>query len=193
MGVKIVVGLGNPGAQYANTPHNVGFEAVDRIASGMGAVWEFKKAYNAFWCRGTFAGATVGCVKPQTFMNLSGDAVAPIVKYSNANPCDLVVLQDDIDLEVGRLRVRKGGSCGGHNGVRSIIERLGSTGFIRVKIGVGKDRSNVVGHVLGKLSPETRKVLDMSIDAAVNAAAAVVREGPDFAMNAFNGFRAPET
>ena len=191
--MKIVVGLGNPGAQYANTPHNVGFEAVDRIASGIGAVWEFKKAYNAMWCRGVFAGIPVICVKPQTFMNLSGDAVAPIVRYSNASPCDLVVLQDDIDLAAGRIRVRKGGSCGGHNGVRSIIERLGSTDFVRVKIGVGKDKSDVVGHVLGKLAPETRKVLDLSIAAAADAAAAVVRDGPDFAMNAFNAFRVPES
>ena len=191
--MKIVVGLGNPGAQYANTPHNVGFEAVDRIASGIGAVWEFKKAYNAMWCRGVFAGTPVICVKPQTFMNLSGDAVAPIVRYSNASPCDLVVLQDDIDLAAGRIRVRKGGSCGGHNGVRSIIERLGSTDFVRVKIGVGKDKSDVVGHVLGKLAPETRKVLDLSIAAAADAAAAVVRDGPDFAMNAFNAFRVPES
>ena len=191
--MKIVVGLGNPGAQYANTPHNVGFEAVDRIASSIGAVWEFKKAYNAMWCRGVFAGSPVICVKPQTFMNLSGDAVAPIVRYSNASPCDLVVLQDDIDLAAGRIRVRKGGSCGGHNGVRSIIERLGSTDFVRVKIGVGKDKSDVVGHVLGKLSPEVRKVLDLSIAAAADAAAAVVRDGPDFAMNAFNAFRVPES
>ena len=191
--MKIVVGLGNPGAQYANTPHNVGFEAVDRIASSIGAVWEFKKAYNAMWCRGVFAGSPVICVKPQTFMNLSGDAVAPIVRYSNASPCDLVVLQDDIDLAAGRIRVRKGGSCGGHNGVRSIIERLGSTDFVRVKIGVGKDKSDVVGHVLGKLSPEVRKILDLSISAAADAAAAVVRDGPDFAMNAFNAFRVPES
>ena len=191
--MKIVVGLGNPGAQYANTPHNVGFEAVDRIAAGMGAAWEFKKAYNALWCRGVFAGSPVVCVKPQTFMNLSGDAVAPIVKYSNAGPGDLIVIHDDIDLAVGRIRVRKSGSCGGHNGVRSIIERLGSAGFVRVKIGVGKDKDNVVGYVLGKLSPELRNVLDKSIDAAAEAAASVVRSGPDFAMNAFNAFRVPET
>ena len=186
--MKTIVGLGNPGAQYSNTPHNVGFEAIDRIASSMGSAWEFKKTYNAFWCRGILAGQPVLCVKPQTYMNLSGDAVAPIVKYSNSNPCDLIVIQDDIDLALGRIRVRKSGSCGGHNGVRSIIERLGTQDFVRVKIGVGNDKSDVIGHVLGKLAPEARKILDQSIDAAVKAVSAVIGDGVDRAMNAFNAF-----
>ena len=191
--MKIVVGLGNPGAQYANTPHNAGFEAIDKIVASMGAEWEFKKAYNALWTKGVFAGKPVICVKPQTYMNLSGDAVAPIVKYSNATPGDLVVIQDDIDLAIGRIRVRKNGSCGGHNGVRSIIERLGSQDFARVKIGVGKDKSNVVAYVLGKLPPEVRRVMDESVDAAVKAVEAVVGNGVDYAMNAFNAFRTQGT
>jgi len=190
--MKVLVGLGNPGAQYSNTPHNAGFEAIDRIAASMCVAWELKKAYNALWCKGVFAGQPVVCVKPQTYMNLSGDAVAPIVKYSNASPSDLVVIQDDIDLALGRIRVRKNGSCGGHNGVRNIIERLGSQDFVRVKIGVGKDKSDVVGHVLGKLAPDARKILDQSIDAAVKAVEAVVSAGVDSAMNAFNAFCVPE-
>ena len=104
-----------------------------------------------------------------------------------------MVLQDDIDLPLGRIRVRKNGSCGGHNGVRSIIERLGSQDFVRVKIGVGKDRADVVGYVLGRLPPEARGILDKSIDAAVDAAAAVVRDGADAAMNSYNAFRVAET
>ena len=98
--------------------------------------------------------------------------------------------QDDIDLAVGRLRIRKSGSCGGHNGIRNVIERLGTQAFVRVKIGVGKDKSNVVGHVLGKFDPETRKVMDLVVAEAAKAVGAVLREGPDRAMNAYNGFDA---
>ena len=129
-------------------------------------------------------------MKPQTYMNLSGDSVAPVVRYHNATIADLVVVQDDIDLPLGRIRVRKSGSSGGHNGLKSIIERVGSCGFARVKVGVGKDRENVVAHVLGKFGPEERKVMDASVAAAADAVAAVVSQGPDAAMNAFNGWTA---
>ena len=188
--MRIIVGLGNPGAQYANTPHSVGFEAVDRIAAAIGANWELKKSFNALMARGTFAGLPVMLVKPQTYMNLSGEAVAPIVKYNNATAADLLVIQDDIDLPVGRIRVRKNGSCGGHNGIRNIIERLGTPEFARLKLGVGKDRSNVIAHVLGKFDPASRKVMDRVVEESVKAAEAILRQGPDRAMNAFNSFDA---
>ena len=191
--MKVVVGLGNPGAQYANTPHSVGFEVVDRIAAECGecgAAWEEKRQFKCLMARATLAGQSVLLVKPQTFMNLSGESVAPVVKYHNATADDLLVIQDDIDLAVGKLRIRKAGSCGGHNGIRNIIERLGTQGFVRIKLGVGKDKSNVVGHVLGKFDPETRAVMDRVVEAAAKAAAAVISEGPDKAMNAYNGFDA---
>ena len=188
--MKIIVGLGNPGVQYANTPHSVGFEAVEAIAASIGAAWELKKSYNALLARGTFAGQSVLLVKPQTYMNLSGESVAPLVKYSNAKPSDLLVIQDDIDLPVGRIRVRKNGSCGGHNGIRNIIERLGTPGFTRLKLGVGKDRSNVVAHVLGKFDPASRAVMDQVVAASVEAAAAILQNGPDKAMNVYNGWTA---
>ena len=189
--MKIIVGLGNPGAQYDGTPHNVGFATVDRIAAEIGAAWEPKKAFNALMARGTFAGLPVMLVKPQTYMNLSGDAVAPIVKYHNATVADVLVVQDDIDLPVGRMRVRKGGSAGGHNGLRSLIARLGTQDFLRLKLGVGKDRANVVGHVLGKFDPATRKVMDEVAAEAVKAVATILAHGPDKAMNAYNGWLAP--
>ena len=188
--MKVVVGLGNPGAQYANTPHSVGFEVVDRIASECGAAWEEKRQFKCLMTRATLAGQSVLLVKPQTFMNLSGESVAPVVKYHNATAADLLVLQDDIDLAVGKLRIRKAGSCGGHNGIRNIIERLGTQVFVRIKLGVGKDKSNVVGHVLGKFDPETRAVMDRVVEAAAKAAAAVISDGPDKAMNEYNGFDA---
>ena len=191
--MKVVVGLGNPGAQYANTPHSVGFEVVDRIAAACGVAWEEKRQFKCLMARATFSGQGVLLVKPQTYMNLSGESVAPVVKYHNATPADLLVVQDDIDLAVGKLRIRKSGSCGGHNGIRNIIERLGTQAFTRIKIGVGKDRSNVVGHVLGKFDPTTREVIDRVLEAAVNAAAAVLSNGPDKAMNDYNGFDATAT
>jgi len=188
--MKIVVGLGNPGAQYANTPHSVGFEVVDLIAAGAGAAWEGKTRFECMVARCEIAGHKALLVKPMTFMNLSGNAVAPMVGYSNATPADLVVVQDDIDLPLGRIRIRKGGSCGGHNGVRSVIERLGTQDFARVKIGVGKDKSDVVGHVLGKFDPQSRKVMDEVVAEAAKAVAAVLANGPEQAMNAYNGWSA---
>ena len=188
--MNIIVGLGNPGAQYANTPHSVGFETVDALAASAGVPWEEKRQFKCLMARVVIAGQPVILVKPQTFMNLSGESVAPVVKYHNATAADLLVVQDDIDLPLGRMRIRKGGSCGGHNGVRNIIERLGTQDFVRLKLGVGKDRSDVIGFVLGKFSPDARKVMDVVVAEAAKAAAAVVSDGPDRAMNAFNSFSA---
>ena len=188
--MKIVVGLGNPGAEYANTPHSVGFETVDAIASAAGVAWVEKRQYKCLWARVSIAGTSCVLVKPQTYMNLSGESVAPIVRYQNATAADLVVVQDDIDLALGRLRIRKGGSCGGHNGIRNVIERLGTPDFARLKLGVGKDRSDVVAHVLGKFDPVSRKIMDREVAEAVKAVIAIVRDGPDRAMNLFNGFDA---
>ena len=188
--MKIVVGLGNPGAEYANTPHSVGFETVDAIASAAGVAWVEKRQYKCLWPRVSIAGTSCVLVKPQTYMNLSGESVAPIVRYQNATAADLVVVQDDIDLALGRLRIRKGGSCGGHNGIRNVIERLGTSDFARLKLGVGKDRSDVIAHVLGKFDPISRKIMDREVAEAVTAVIAIVRDGPDRAMNLFNGFDA---
>ena len=188
--MKIIAGLGNPGAQYANTPHSVGFETVDSLAAAAGVSWEEKRQFKCLMTRVVIAGQPVILVKPQTFMTLSGESIAPVVKYHNATAADLLVVQDDIDLPLGRMRIRKGGSCGGHNGVRNIIERLGTQDFARLKLGVGKDRSDVIGFVLGKFSPDARKVMDVVVSEAAKAAAVVVSEGPDRAMNAFNSFSA---
>ena len=187
--MKIVAGLGNPGAQYANTPHSVGFEVVDALAAAAGVAWDERRQFKCLMARVTIAGQPVLLVKPQTFMNLSGESVAPVVKYHNATAADLLVVHDDIDLPLGRMRIRKGGSCGGHNGVRNIIERLGTQDFARLKLGVGKDRSNVVGFVLGKFHPDARKVMDLVVAEAAKAVSAVVSQGADSAMNAFNSWQ----
>ena len=133
--MKIIAGLGNPGREYESTPHSIGFEVADAIVREMGAAFRRSPAFKGDLADGRFAEGKVLVVKPMTFMNLSGDSVAPVVKYHNATPADLVVVSDDIDLPVGRLRIRKGGSAGGHNGLKSVIERLGSPDFVRLRIG----------------------------------------------------------
>ena len=189
--MKIVAGLGNPGREYESTPHSIGFEVAEAVAREMGAAFRRSPSFKGELAEGRFAGGKVLVVKPMTFMNLSGDCVAPVVKYHNATASDLVVVSDDIDLPVGRIRIRRGGGAGGHNGLKSIIERLGTPDFIRLRIGVGRDRSDrreVIGHVLGKFDPETRSQMDAKvIPAAVSALEQILSEGPDAAMNRWNG------
>lgn len=194
--MKVIAGLGNPGAEYANTPHSIGFEVVDAVAAACGAEWTSSKKFTSMVASGSLAGVRVTLVKPQTYMNLSGDAVAPILRYSNAAADkDLVVISDDIDLARGRMRIRKGGSAGGHNGLKSIIERTGTTDFTRLRIGVGRDghnRTNVVGHVLGKFGASERAVMDEVVAQAVTAVTEMVKGNLDKAMNLFNGWEAPK-
>ena len=189
--MKIVAGLGNPGREYESTPHSIGFEVAEAVAREMGAAFRRSPSFKGELADGRFANGKVMVVKPMTFMNLSGDCVAPVVKYHNATADDLVVISDDIDLPVGRIRIRKGGSAGGHNGLKSIIERLGTPDFIRLRIGVGRDatdRREVVGHVLGKFDPATRALMDTKvIPAAVKALGQILAEGPEAAMNVWNG------
>ena len=192
--MKIIAGLGNPGSEYQNTPHSIGFEVVDAVARAAGVAWRESKSDKGALAEVAIAGVKAKLVKPLTFMNLSGDCIAPVLRYCNATVDDLIVVSDDIDLPVGRLRIRKGGSAGGHNGLKSIIERVGSPNFIRLRLGVGRDRndrSKVVSHVLGKFDPESRKTMDLVVEAAVKALCAIVRDGHERAMNAYNGWAPP--
>ena len=195
--MKILAGLGNPGKEYESTPHSIGFEVADAVVREMGESFKKSASFKGELADGRFAGGKVMVVKPMTFMNLSGDSVAPVVKYHNATPADLVVVSDDIDLPVGRIRIRRGGSAGGHNGLKSVIERIGTQDFIRLRIGVGRDRndrSKVVGHVLGKFDRDTRILMDNQIiPAAVKAVEQIFREGPDAAMNVWNGWTAAQS
>lgn len=194
--MKVLAGLGNPGKEYESTPHSIGFEVADAVAREMAASFGKVASFKGELADGRFANGKLLVVKPMTFMNLSGDSVAPVVKYHNATAADLVVVSDDIDLPVGRIRIRKGGSAGGHNGLKSVIERLGTQDFIRLKIGVGRDRndrSKVIGHVLGKFDRDTRALMDSKIvPAAVKAVEQIFTEGPDAAMNVWNGWSATE-
>ena len=192
--MKVIAGLGNPGAEYANTPHSIGFEVVDALAREIGASWKASSSFGGELAAGMLGGMKVVLVKPMTYMNLSGDCVAPVVKYHNAKAAeDLLVVSDDIDLPVGKMRVRKGGSAGGHNGLKSVIERTGTPDFVRLRLGVGRDsreRANVIGHVLGKFSPADRRVMDEVVAQAVQAIGTIELESAETAMNRYNGWTA---
>ena len=192
--MKVIAGLGNPGAEYANTPHSIGFEVVDALAREIGASWRASSSFGGELASGMLGGVKVVLVKPMTYMNLSGDCVAPVVKYHNAKAAeDLLVVSDDIDLPVGKMRVRKGGSAGGHNGLKSVIERTGTPDFVRLRLGVGRDsheRANVIGHVLGKFSPADRRVMDEVVAQAVKAIGTIELESVETAMNRYNGWTA---
>ncbi|MBR1870342.1 MAG: aminoacyl-tRNA hydrolase [Kiritimatiellae bacterium] len=192
--MKVIAGLGNPGAEYAGTPHSIGFEVADRVAAAAGAQWSAKSAFECVWAQGFLGGEKIVVVKPMTYMNLSGKAVAPVLRYSNASVDDLIVVSDDIDLSLGRIRIRKGGSAGGHNGLKSIIASIGTEDFLRVKVGVGRDgrnRGNVISHVLGKFDAARRKIADEAADEAAKAVEFLLSNPVDNAMNRFNGFVAP--
>ena len=192
--MKVIAGLGNPGAAYAGTPHSIGFEVVDAVARKHALAWKASSAFQGELAAGLVEGVKVLLVKPQTFMNLSGACVAPVLKYHNATTGDLVVVSDDIDLPVGKMRLRLGGSAGGHNGLKSVIERTGSPAFVRLRIGVGrgaKGRAAVIGHVLGKFAPQDRRVMDEVVAEAVEAVETLTTQNLETAMNRYNGWTAP--
>ncbi len=183
----IIAGLGNPTAEYAKTRHNVGFDAIDELADQMGVSVEIKK-HKALCGMGLIAGQKVLLMKPQTYMNLSGEAVRAAVDFYKCDPeTELIVIYDDISLDVGRLRIRAKGSAGGHNGIKSIIAHLGTENFKRIKIGVGaKKGQDLVKHVLGKFPPEERQAVDDAIAQAALAVPVIMMEGMETAMNHFN-------
>lgn len=185
----LVVGLGNPGDKYAMTRHNAGFRALDAYCAKTGQKIDRLK-FKALTGEGTFGGARVLFLKPQTFMNLSGEAVREAAAFYKIPPARIVVLFDDISLDVGRLRVRPKGSAGGQNGVKSIIAQLGTDQFPRVKIGVGAKPHpdyDLADWVLSRLTPDEEKQFAPALARAAEAAEDIVRNGAAHAAQYFNG------
>ena len=184
----IIAGLGNPGKEYDNTRHNVGFEVIDAIADKYNiSVVELK--HRAIIGKGYIDGQKVILVKPVTFMNLSGESIRPIIEYYKADAqTELIVISDDISLEPGQLRVRKKGSAGGHNGLKNIIKQLGHDNFQRVRIGVGEKPKNydLADWVLGHFNKEEKAAVDDALIKGVKAVEIMLTDGPDTAMNEFN-------
>jgi PTH1 family peptidyl-tRNA hydrolase len=186
--LKVVVGLGNPGREYARTRHNVGFRVVEALASRWGGSFRRGLRIAARTCEvSAGAGGEVLLVQPLTYMNASGDAVAPLLRKRGLGAGDVLVIVDDADLEPGRLRLRPGGGSGGHNGLRSLIERLGTEGFARVRVGVGRrGGGDLREHVLSRFAKAEEAVADEAVARAADAAACWVEEGIEAAMNRYN-------
>lgn len=186
--MKIIVGLGNPGRKYERTRHNAGFNAVDELAKSLHTDTAQEKHHALIGRARIGSEESVILAKPQTYMNDSGRAVAAILKDMYAAVADLIVLHDDLDLPLGSVRVKIGGGHGGHNGLRSIIEQLGSSEFIRVRIGVGRPPVNLdsADYVLSPFLAEEREAAAQAIVKATEAVTEIVLEGPTRAMNTVN-------
>lgn len=183
-----IVGLGNPEKKYENTRHNIGFDVIDEIAEKY-SIAVRERGFKALFGKGVIEGQRVILVKPQTYMNLSGESVREITDYYKINIGEeLIVISDDISLEAGTIRIRKKGSAGGHNGLKNIILHLGTENFNRIRMGVGEKPKewDLVDYVLGHFPKEEREKMDESVAQAVKAVEIMMTEGADAAMNAFN-------
>jgi PTH1 family peptidyl-tRNA hydrolase len=189
--VKIVVGLGNPGRQYAETRHNIGWMVLDRVADRAGWRGRGRERDASAVVMGRYAGLDLVLAKPQTYMNDSGIAVRKLLARERAPLHDLLVVADDFALPFGRLRFREGGGPGGHNGLRSIIEEMGSERFSRLRVGIGEPDRGAVDHVLSRFSADEQTRLDELIDVAADAVEAWARDGTSKAANRFNPFQLP--
>lgn len=180
----LIVGLGNPGPQYRGTRHNIGFEIVERLAKKHRI--ELKRhQHKAQFGIGQIGGRCVVIAKPLTYMNLSGEAVASLARSNRLDPVSILVVADDLDMDVARVRMKAKGSSGGHNGHKSIIQSLGSEDYPRLKIGIGKG-SETIGHVLNRFRPDEREKIEQSIDTSVKAIETWLAQGIDAAMNEAN-------
>lgn len=184
----LVVGLGNPGREYAGTRHNVGFEAIDYLSEKLG--FDISKIkFKGTIGEKNISGEKVIFLKPSTYMNLSGESVREAAAFYKIPIENIIVIYDDIAIEVGRIRVREKGSDGGHNGMKSIIYQFANDSFPRVRIGIGSPRGNMVSHVLGGFSPEEKKPMIEAIMAAGDAAVEIIAGGTQSAMNKYNSFK----
>ena len=184
---RLIVGLGNPGLEYSATRHNMGFICLDRLASKHRLRFTGKRAKSVL-ARGTVSGHDVALAKPQTYMNLSGESVRELLRIYKMPTSALLVVYDDVDLPTGTVRIRERGGPGTHNGMRSIVDEIGTTDFARLRIGVGMptDGEKLADYVLGLPPPEERTVLDEALDRGVAAIETVARRGIGAAMNQFN-------
>ena len=187
LNVKLIVGLGNPGRKYEGTRHNVGFDVVDRLAAKHRADWESApRGIDALVAR--WRAADVTLAKPLTFMNLCGGAIVGLLQFFKVELADLLVVVDEVNLELGRIRTRATGSAGGHNGLKSAIEQLGTEDFARMRIGVGRGdaRRDLADHVLAKFDRDERENVETTIGRAADAVELFVTEGIGPVMNRFN-------
>ena len=185
--VKFIIGLGNPGKDYVGTRHNIGFEVIDRLSSELGI--EINRAkHRAHFGEGFMGRQKIVLVKPQTYMNLSGDCVRDMLHFYKRTAPDIIVVYDDCDLSLGQIRIRERGSAGTHNGMKSMIYQLNTDEFVRVRVGIGEkpQRMQLANYVLSKFAKHELEDTAFGIIKAADAAVAVLKEGSSAAMNRFN-------
>lgn len=185
--MKLVAGLGNPGDKYSSTRHNIGFMVVDTLASRHGIRVD-KNKKRSLTGNTIITGEKVLIAKPQTFMNLTGEALGPLFSFLDIEIEDVIVVHDDLDLDFGRIKIKAGGGHGGHNGIRSIMPHIGGKDFIRVRVGIGKPLKgwDISKYVLNQFSSEEKKDLDDLLERAADAVETIISVGHLKAMNAFN-------
>lgn len=189
--VQLIVGLGNPGPKYEQTRHNVGFVFVDELARSKGASWKLENKFHGEVCKLSLAGNEVWLLKPNTYMNLSGKAVAALARFYKIAPESILVVHDELDIPPGQLRLKQGGGHGGHNGLRDIVAQMGSREFLRLRVGIGHpgDSRDVTNYVLGKASPEDQKHIDNAIDEAMRTLPQVMEGDMQPAMNRLHSIK----
>lgn len=186
--MKLIAGLGNPTAKYENTRHNVGFAVIDELVEQYNIPLDVIK-HKGMYGKGKIEGQTVILLKPMTYMNLSGESIAEVAKYYKIPSDDIIVIYDDINLDVGRLRIREKGSAGGHNGIKNIIARLGTEEFPRIRIGVGMKppKMDLVDYVLSHFSEDDRALMNQGYERACEALKLMLLDDIAGAMNQYNG------
>jgi PTH1 family peptidyl-tRNA hydrolase len=186
--MKLIVGLGNPGPEYRETRHNVGFMVVERLAGRWRVEDQWREKFDALQIKTAVGGEPVIIAKPLTFMNLSGHSVAATAAFYKIEPADVFVVTDDVALPVGRLRARRDGGAGGHNGLKSIIQQLGTQAFPRMRVGVGRGNGDrdLSDHVLGRFEASERDTVSAAVLRAAEATEMFISDGIERVMNAFN-------
>lgn len=185
----LIAGLGNPGRRYEGTPHNVGFDVLDELAQRLGVSFRDASRFRSLVASGVdLEGQQVVLLKPMTFMNASGEAIGRWMRYYKVALAQLVIVYDDADLPLGRIRIRPSGGSGGHNGLRSVIQHAGDEGFVRVRLGIGRrnEAGSMIAHVLQPFGGQDRVVVEAMVKRAADAVACMAAQGTEQAMNRFN-------
>ncbi len=183
----LIVGLGNPETDYAKTRHNMGFNVLNKLAQKY-SIEINKSKFKGYYGSGFIEGQKVVLLKPQTYMNLSGESVVEALNFFKIAPEEMLVIYDDIDIEPGSIRIRRNGSAGTHNGMRSIVEHIKTENFARIRVGIGKPKGHIdmISHVIGHIPEEEAKLLDEGTDVATNAVIEMMKNSIDSAMNKYN-------
>ena len=183
----LIVGLGNPESEYAHTRHNMGFDTINELAKNNN-INITKTKFKALYETGIIQNEKVILLKPQTYMNLSGEAIKEARDFYNVKPEEIIVIYDDIDIEKGKIKLRKKGGPGSHNGMKSVVQELNTTDFIRIRVGIGqpKFKSDMINYVIGNVPEEEQKILQQGTKKAAEAIEEILKNGIDIAMNKFN-------